>query len=371
MTNDETAFLPDSSFDIRHSSLPYDAVLIVSFGGPEKPDDVLPFLENVLRGRNVPRERMLEVAEHYHHFGGVSPLNEQNRRLKAALERELAEHGPRLPVYWGNRNWHPLLPETLAQMARDGVKRALGFFTSAYSSYSGCRQYRENIAAAQAQVGPAAPQVEKLRAFFNHPGFIEPMVESLREVLAGLPAERRADARMLFTAHSIPTSMAATSRYEEQLREASRLVAEGAGVTSDRWELVYQSRSGPPQQPWLAPDVCDRIKELHDAAGLSELIIVPVGFTSDHMEVLYDLDTEAKALCDRHGIRMHRTPTVGTHPRFVRMIRELIQERTNDARRLALGNLGASHDVCPPDCCAYQPQVARVSRSVAAACLLL
>jgi ferrochelatase len=203
--------------------------------------------------------------------------------------------------------------------------------------------------------------VEKLRAFFNHPGFIEPMAESLREVLAGLPAERRADARMLFTAHSIPTSMAATSRYEEQLREASRLVAEGAGVTPDRWELVYQSRSGPPQQPWLEPDICDRIKELH-AGGFGELIVVPVGFTSDHMEVLYDLDTEAKALCDRLGIRMHRTPTVGTHPRFVRMIRELIQERTNDARRLALGNLGASHDVCPPDCCAYQPQVARVSR---------
>src|SRR5690349_18138964 len=178
MTTDETSFSPDSTFDIRHSSLPYDAVLIVSFGGPEGPDEVLPFLENVLRGRNVPRERMLEVAEHYHHFGGVSPLNEQNRRLKAALERELGENGLRLPVYWGNRNWHPLLPETLAQMARDGVKRALGFFTSAYSSYSGCRQYRENIAAAQAQVGPAAPQVEKLRAFFNHPGFIETMAES-------------------------------------------------------------------------------------------------------------------------------------------------------------------------------------------------
>jgi ferrochelatase len=362
MTNDETALSPDSSFVIRHSSLPYDAVLIVSFGGPEGSDEVLPFLENVLRGRNVPRERMLEVAEHYHHFGGVSPLNEQNRRLKVALERELVEHGPQLPVYWGNRNWHPLLPETLAQMACDGVKRALGFFTSAYSSYSGCRQYRENIAAAQEQVGPAAPRVDKLRAFFNHPGFIEPMAESLRECLAGLPAERRVNLRVLFTAHSIPTSMAATCRYEEQLREASRLVAEGAGVTPDRWELVYQSRSGPPQQPWLAPDVCDRIKELHDAAGLSELIIMPVGFTSDHMEVLYDLDTEAKALCDQLGIHMRRTPTVGTHPRFVRMIRELILERTNNAPRLALGTMGPSHDVCLIDCCAYEPRGARVSR---------
>jgi ferrochelatase len=247
-------------------------------------------------------------------------------------------------------------------MARDGVKRALGFFTSAYSSYSGCRQYRENIAAAQAQVGPAAPQVEKLRAFYNHPGFIEPMAESLRECLAGLPAEGRADATVLFTAHSIPTSMAATCRYEEQLREASRLVAEGVGVTPDRWQLVYQSRSGPPQQPWLEPDICDQIKELHGTGGLSELIIVPVGFTSDHMEVLYDLDTEAKALCDGLGIRMHRIPTVGTHPRFVRMIRELILERTNNALRLALGNMGPSHDVCLTDCCAYQPSSARVSR---------
>jgi ferrochelatase len=260
-------------------------------------------------------------------------------------------------VYWGNRNWRPMLPETLGQMARDGVKRAMGFFTSAYSSYSSCRQYLENIAAAQEQVGPGAPQVDKLRAFYNHPGFIEPMAASLRQCLAELPRDQRSSATALFTAHSIPTAMAATCRYEQQLREASRLVAEGAGLApTNRWELVYQSRSGPSQQPWLEPDVNDRIQSLHVAGGLSELIVVPVGFISDHIEVLYDLDTEAKALCERLGVRMHRLPTVGTHPRFIQMIRELILERTENAPRLALGNDGPSHDVCQPECCAYRPQ---------------
>jgi ferrochelatase len=345
----------DSAFHNPLSAFHYDAVLIVSFGGPEGPDEVMPFLENVLRGRNVPRERMLEVAEHYLHFGGASPLNEQNRELKAALERELAEHGPPLRVYWGNRNWHPLLPDTLAQMARDGVRRALGFFTSAYSSYSGCRQYRENIAAAQEEVGPAAPQVDKLRAFFNHPGFIEPMAESLRECWTAIPREDRLGAQVLFSAHSIPASMAATCRYEEQLREASRLVAEAASVPAGQWELVYQSRSGSPQQPWLEPDICDRIPALHAAGGLSELIVVPVGFTSDHLEIRYDLDTEAKALCDRLGVRMHRSATAGVHPRFIRMIRELILERISGTPRLYLGSLGSSHDQCLPGCCAYQP----------------
>jgi protoporphyrin/coproporphyrin ferrochelatase len=303
----------------------------------------------------VPRERMLEVAEHYYQFGGVSPINEQNRQLIAALERELDAHGPKLPVYWGNRNWHPLLPETLAQMSRDGVRRALAFFTSAFSSYSGCRQYRENIAAAQEQVGPLAPAVDKLRVFYNHPGFIEPMVQSLGDCLNRIPPERRSEATVLFSAHSIPRAMAENSRYELQLREASRLVAEGAGV--DRWELVYQSRSGPPQQQWLEPDINERIMQLHAACGLAALIIVPIGFISDHMEVLYDLDTEAKDLCARLGIHMQRAATVGVHPRFIRMIRELIVERITDAvDRPALGTLGPSHDVCPADCCRYQPQ---------------
>lgn len=332
----------------------YDALLVVSFGGPDGPDDVLPFLENVLRGRNVPRERMLAVAEHYYHFGGRSPINDQNRALIAALEKELAESGSKLPIYWGNRNWHPLLPDTLRQMRDDGVKRALAFFTSAYSSYSGCRQYRENVAAAQAEVGPDAPQVDKLRVFFNHPGFIEPMIEHTRSSLDKVPAERRSNAHVIFTAHSIPSAMADGCRYEKQLLEASRLVAEGAGAAN--WKLVYQSRSGPPQQPWLEPDVCDYIKELHSSGELRDVVVVPIGFISDHLEVLYDLDTEAKQLCDELGINMVRAATVGTHPRFVRMIRELINERITDSSdRLALGNFGASHDVCPVDCCLYTP----------------
>ncbi len=353
-SHDQPVSSADSTFHIPHSTFPYDAVLIVSFGGPEGPEDVLPFLENVLRGKNVPRERMLEVAKHYDHFGGVSPINAQNRRLIAALERELAEHGPQLPIYWGNRNWRPLLPDTLAQMADDGVKRAIAFFTSAYSSYSSCRQYRENIAAAQEQVGPTAPQVDKLRVFSNHPGFIEPMVESLRHCLDRIPAEQRSPVTVLFTAHSIPTAMAENCRYEEQLRESSRLVAEAAGVA--RWELVYQSRSGPPQQPWLEPDVGDRIKQLHAAGDLGHLIVLPIGFISDHLEVLYDLDTEVKELCGQLGVPMQRAATVGDHPRFVTMIRELIAERVSGAvDRPALGDQGPSHDDCPVDCCLYTP----------------
>ncbi|HEX5471071.1 MAG TPA: ferrochelatase [Lacipirellulaceae bacterium] len=343
----------------------YDALLIVSFGGPDKPDDVLPFLENVLRSRNVPRERMLEVAEHYYQFGGRSPINDQNRALIAALEKELAQHGPHLPVYWGNRNWHPLLADTLRQMAADGVSRALAFVTSAYSSYSSCRQYRENIAAAQAEVGPSAPQIDKLRAFFNHPGFIEPMIENMRAALERIPAGRRSSTELIFTAHSIPTAMAANCQYEEQLHEACRLVVEGllvslslgerAGMRAP-WSLVYQSRSGPPQQPWLEPDVGDFIKSRHQQSPLRDIVIVPIGFISDHMEVVFDLDTEVSELCDRLGINMVRAATVGTHPRFIRMIRELIEERMSDSpERLALGRLGASHDVCPDDCCLYIP----------------
>jgi ferrochelatase len=342
-------------------SADYDALLVVSFGGPDGPGDVLPFLENVLRGRNVPRERMLEVAEHYYHCGGGSPINEQNRRLVAAIERELAEHGPKLPVYWGNRNWHPLLPDTLRQMAADGVKRALAFVTSGFSSYSGCRQYRENIAAAQGEVGPAAPLVDKLRVFFNHPGFIEPMIEFTCAAIEKLPLERRSNAQLIFTAHSIPLAMAQGCRYEEQLREACSLVAEGVSnslslreraAVRANWHFVYQSRSGPPHQPWLEPDINDFITQRHATSPLTDLVIVPIGFISDHMEVLYDLDTEVRHLCERLGINMIRAATVGTHPRFVRMIRELVEERMcGSSQRLALGTLGPSHDICPDDCC--------------------
>src|SRR6476620_2614276 len=335
-------------------SQPYDALLVVSFGGPDGPDDVLPFLENVLRRRNVPRERMLEVAEHYYEFGGRSPINEQNRALIAALEQELAAHGPHLPIYWGNRNWHPLLADTLRQMSADGVRYALAFVTSAYSSYSSCRQYRENIAAAQTEVGADAPQIDKLRVFFNHPGFIEPMIENVRIALEKIPAERRSHAELIFTAHSIPLAMSENSRYEQQLHEASRLVAEGLG--RENWTLVYQSRSGPPQQPWLEPDVSVFIDKRHQESSIEDAVIVPIGFISDHMEVLFDLDTEVRQLCERLGINMVRAATVGTHPRFVRMIRELIEERMTDSpRRLALGRFDPSHDVCPDDCCLIVP----------------
>lgn len=338
---------------------PYDAILFVSFGGPEGPDDVMPFLENVLRGKNVPRERMLEVSEHYQHFGGVSPINEQNRQLIAALEAELAEHGPHLPVYWGNRNWHPMLPDTLQQMADDGVKRALAFFTSGFSCYSGCRQYREDIMRAREKVGDSAPEVDKIRVFFNHPGFLEPMIESVNAALENIPAERREHAPLLFTAHSIPLSMAENCKYEAQLTEACRIVAEQVGHAN--WELVYQSRSGPPQQPWLEPDICDHIEALHKSstekdAPLKDVIILPIGFISDHMEVLFDLDTEAQEICDKLGITLQRIPTVGTHPRFVQMIRELITERlVDEPERLVLGSMPPNHDVCPQDCCLYTP----------------
>jgi ferrochelatase len=332
----------------------YDAIVIVSFGGPDSSSDVLPFLENVLRGRNVPRKRMLEVAEHYYKLGGRSPINDQNRALIAAVEKEFSTHGIKMPVYWGNRNWHPLLHDTLRQMTADGVQRALAFVTSAYGSYSSCRQYREDIAAARAEVGPDAPIIDKLRAFFNHPGFIEPMIERTQAALHRIPDSRRGNAELIFTAHSIPREMAQTSPYESQLLLASRLVANGVG--HDNWRLVYQSRSGPPQQPWLEPDICDYLTKGQAGSPTQDIVVVPIGFISDHMEVLYDLDTEARQLCERLGINMVRAGTVGTHPRFVRMIRELVEERTSESpQRLALGELGPSHDVCPEDCCAYRP----------------
>ena len=327
----------------------YDAVLLVSFGGPDGPDDVLPFLENVLRGRNVPRERMLEVAEHYNHFGGKSPINEQNLALLAALRDELDRRGPHLPVYWGNRNWHPLLTDTIREMADAGVKRAIAFVTSAYSSYSGCRQYRENIAAACAALGERAPQIDKIRVFFNHPGFVGPMADNVRRAVGQFPESVRAAVPVLFTAHSIPTSMADGCRYGAQLTEACRLVAEQAGVAD--WKLVYQSRSGPPTQPWLEPDICDAIRERH-AHGCNRLVIAPIGFISDHMEVLYDLDTEAADLCRELGVEMERAATVGTDPVFIGMIRDLIAERSGMLNeRAAIGQLPANHDVCPLDCC--------------------
>ena len=331
-------------------AMQYDALLLVSFGGPESNDEVIPFLENVLRGRNVPRERMLAVAEHYYHFGGKSPINEQNRQLIAALQEELKQHGPELPIYWGNRNWHPLLADTLEKMERDGIRRALAFVTSAFSSYSGCRQYRENIAQAQAQVGLGAPEVDKLRVFYNHPGFIHALAERVRVALEELPPEARDRSLVIYTAHSIPLPMAQSSNYVQQLEEACRLVSGTLSRGGD--SLVFQSRSGPPTQPWLEPDVLNYLRDVKKQDLAASVVLAPIGFISDHMEVLYDLDTEAKQLCDELQLPMVRAGTVGTHPEFVRMIRDLIVERVSEKPvRLALGSFGPSHDVCSQDCC--------------------
>lgn len=334
---------------------PYDALLLVSFGGPESAGDVLPFLENVTAGRNVPRERLEEVAEHYYAFGG-SPINRQCRELKAAIETDFAAHALDLPVYWGNRNWDPYLTDTLGRMAADGVRRAVAFITAAYSSYSSCRQYREDIARAQQTVGSAAPRVDRVRHYFNHPGFIEPVAAHVQDALRSVPEPLRASARLAFTAHSLPTGMAETSgpdggAYVRQLLEASRLVADRVDGGGHPWQLVYQSRSGPPSQPWLEPDICDHLDELA-GDGADAVVVVPIGFVSDHLEVLHDLDVEAAEQADKHGMSFARAATLGTDPRFVAMIRELVLERAAaSAERPARGSLGPAHDNCPARCC--------------------
>jgi ferrochelatase len=325
----------------------YDALLVLSFGGPEGPEDVMPFLENVTRGRNVPRERLEEVAEHYRHFGGVSPINAQNRALIAALGRELADHGPNLPIYFGNRNWTPFLADAVRQMRDDGVKRALVFATSAWGSYSGCRQYREDLERASEEIGPEAPILDKIRLFYNHPGFIEAMRDRMNAALREIPAERRAAARLIFTAHSVPLAMARHSAYELQLRESSRLVA-GEGTP---FQLAFQSRSGPAHVPWLEPDILDVLDKL-PSEGVRDVVLVPIGFISDHMEVLFDLDHEAKGRAEELGINLVRAGTAGVHPAFVRMIRDLVVERmTANPERPALGDRGPNHDFCPANCC--------------------
>lgn len=322
---------------VNTSARSYDALLIASFGGPEGMDDVMPFLENVLRGRNVPRERMIEVAHHYELFGGVSPINAQNRALIAALRADLDAHGIDLPIYWGNRNWKPYMADAMLQMRDDGVQHALAFFTSAYSSYSGCRQYREDIARAQAAV-PGAPQVDKLANFHDHTAFIAANADRLFAALGRISSPQREHARLLFTAHSIPVSMAERSRYATQLNETCERVA--AALGRDSWELVYQSRSGSPRQPWLGPDILETLKRLKDD-GADTVVVHPIGFISDHMEVLYDLDTEARQYADQLGITFVRAETVGTHPAFIAMIREFIVQRLS----------GARHDICAADCC--------------------
>ncbi|KAA1399623.1 ferrochelatase [Aeromicrobium ginsengisoli] len=331
---------------------PFDALLLVSFGGPEHPDDVVPFLENVTMGRGIPRERLEEVGQHYFLFGGKSPINELNLELLDALRKDFAEHGVDLPIYWGNRNWDPYLRDAARQMAADGVRRAACFVTSAYSSYSGCRQYREDLYDAVSGLGI---ELSRLRHYFNHPGFVGPFIEATSEALASAPD----GTHVVFVTHSIPETMNLASggpgreAYVRQHESVAAMVAEGAGT--HRWSLAYCSRSGSPHMPWLEPDINDHLRELHES-GTTSVVVVPIGFISDHMEVIYDLDTEAKMTADGLGMTYDRVDTPGAHPDFVAMVRDLLLERAAVERgeqpeRCSLGELGPSHDVCPVDCC--------------------
>ncbi|MFD1715192.1 ferrochelatase [Amnibacterium flavum] len=362
----------------------YDAILLASFGGPEGQDDVIPFLRNVTRGRGIPEERLEEVAHHYRAFGGVSPINDQNRELKAALEAELARRGIDLPVIWGNRNWDPYLRDALVEADQAGHRTLLAIATSAYSSYSSCRQYREDFALALSETGlEGTVTIDKVRQFFDHPGFVQPFIEGVAEGLAEI--ERRlpgidlvTEARVLFSTHSIPTGDAdksgpdfrgfgAGGAYAAQHLAVSEVVMteSGRGVP---WELVYQSRSGPPTQPWLEPDVNERIEQLA-ADGVRAIVIVPVGFVSDHLEVKWDLDTEAAETAEEHGVLAVRVPTPGTHSAYVAGLVDLIEER-RDARpvaeRKSVTSLGPWYDVCRPGCCenarlGFRPAVAGIA----------
>jgi ferrochelatase len=327
--------------------VPYDAFLLLSFGGPEHPDDVMPFLRNVTRGRGVPDERLVEVAEHYYHFGGVSPINQQCRDLLAAVDVDL-------PKYWGNRNWQPMLADTVAQMRDEGITSALGFATSAYGGYSSCRQYWEDIAAARAKVGPGAPAITKLRQFHDHPGFVQPHADAVTAALATLDESRRATTRLVFTAHSIPVSMAQSAgptggRYTAQLHETATLVHGLSAAVDLPWDLVWQSRSGPPQVPWLEPDINHHLAALADE-GVTDVVVSPIGFVSDHLEVVWDLDNEALETAHKLGLGYARAGTPGTDPRFLAMVRSLVRERTDGEPQQRLGTLPV-WDVCPAGCC--------------------
>jgi len=342
------------------SAGPFDAFLLVSFGGPEGPDDVMPFLQNVTRGRDIPPERLAEVAEHYQRFGGVSPINGHCRELLGALEADFAVNSIDLPIYWGNRNWDPSLRDAIQRMADDGRRRALVFTTSAYASYQGCRQYREDVFAAKSGIAKA-PAFARIRHYFNHPGFVRPMIANTVAALDRLPADVRDRATILFTTHSIPMAMAYSSGpdgglYVAQHDEVAGLVLDGvteATGVEHAAELVYQSRSGPPSVPWLEPDISTRVAAL-STDGVPAVVVVPIGFISDHMEVVYDLDVEVKELADKLGIAFARAATVGAHPEFVAAIRGLVLERAQSWRpdqRPALGEMGASYDICPAGCC--------------------
>ncbi len=334
-----------------------DALLLLSFGGPEGPGEVRPFLENVTRGRHVPPQRLDEVAQHYLHFGGVSPINQCNRTLITAIEQALTTGRLDLPVYFGNRNWHPMVEDTVATMAADGVRRAVVFATSAWGGYSGCRQYHEDIARARSAVGPTAPDLVKLRHFFDHPLFVAACADALRTAREqGDPA-----ARVVFTAHSVPLAADATAglatqgghRYSRQVTEAARLVAAAAGVGT--YDVVWQSRSGSPQVPWLSPDVTDHLDVLH-ARGVLGVVVTPIGFVSDHLEVLWDLDHEARQRAAALGMDFVRAATPATDPRFAEMVVELVieQARGAPARRCSqvpAAGQGVNGTPCAVGCC--------------------
>jgi len=332
-------------------------VLLLSFGGPEGPEDVRPFLENVTRGRGVPPQRLDEVAQHYLHFGGVSPINQCNRTLITAIERALDTAGLALPVYFGNRNWHPMVEDTVAAMAADGIRRAAVFATSAWAGYSGCRQYHEDIARARQVVGPEAPELIKLRQFFDHPLFVAACADALRAARE----QAGPHARVVFTAHSVPVAADAAAglaaqgghRYSRQVGEAARLIAAAAWVSS--YDVVWQSRSGPPQVPWLEPDVTDHLEGLH-AQGVPGVVVAPIGFVSDHLEVVWDLDHEARQRAADLSMIFVRAATPGTDPRFAEMVVELVAEQAcgAPARRCSqvpAAGQGSNGHPCTPDCC--------------------
>ncbi|TCP50854.1 ferrochelatase [Tamaricihabitans halophyticus] len=341
----------------------YDALLWLSFGGPEGPADVRPFLENVTRGRGVPPERLDEVEEHYQHFGGVSPINALNRAAIEAVRAELTRRELDLPVYFGNRNWHPLAEDTVGQMASDGIQRALVFATSAYGGYSACRQYDEDIVRARAACGPAAPELVKLRQFFDHPLFITAFADAVRAAMATL--SEPSTARVVFTAHSVPVSADAAAgpaesgghRYSAQVAEAARLVATELGVAD--YDVVWQSRSGPAHIPWLEPDIVDHLDTLHDK-GVAAVVVCPIGFVSDHLEVIWDLDSEAKDRAGELGIEFARAATPGTDQRFAELVVELVAEHVSDVPARALSAFPSAGctvngEPCATDCC-VQPR---------------
>ncbi|MGP5397038.1 ferrochelatase [Arthrobacter rhombi] len=394
MSQPEQSFDPRTGYDDagRMEPKPYDAILLASFGGPEGQEDVIPFLRNVTRGRGIPDERLEEVATHYRANGGISPINAQNRALKSAMEAELASRGIDIPVYWGNRNWDPYIPETLKALHEDGHRKVLMFSTSAYSCYSSCRQYREDLGVALRETGlEGILEVDKVRQYFDHPGFVDPFAEGVAAGLADVRSQLaaagtpEAPVRIVFVTHSIPLSDAEaagprdlaptldTDVYSAQhLAVGEAILAQVPEATGLEHSLVFQSRSGSPATPWLEPDINDALADYH-ASGTGGVVVVPIGFVSDHMEVLWDLDTEAKETCEELGLAFNRVATPGTHEKFVRGIVDLVSERIAgpDGSALLAGReseveLGPWFDVCRPNCCSKIMRDGTIKPTIAA-----